>query len=85
MGNLFNVEMTINPEKDVPTKPDKNPDQTSPKPGGNEPDKTDPTRIEDPKKTDPTRIGSSQTRSRAHKLTRVNDWNEVREKMSPKG
>jgi len=44
------------PEKDIPAKPDKNPDPTRPRPGGNEPEKNDPTRIEEPGKTDPTRI-----------------------------
>lgn len=46
----------VKPEKDIPVKPDKNPDPTKPKPGGNEPNKIDPTRIEEPKKNDPTRI-----------------------------
>ncbi len=46
----------VKPEKDIPVKPDKNPDPTTPKPGGNEPNKNDPTRIEQPKKNDPTRI-----------------------------
>jgi hypothetical protein len=46
----------VKPEKDIPSKPDPNPDPTKPKPGGNEPDKNDPTRIEEPGKTDPTRI-----------------------------
>ena len=46
----------VKPEKDIPLKPDKNPDPTRPKPGGNEPEKNDPTRIEQPNKTDPTRI-----------------------------
>lgn len=47
----------VKPEKDIPVKPDKNPDPTKPKPGGNEPNKNDPTRIEEPEKSDPTRIG----------------------------
>ena len=46
----------VKPEKDIPSKPDPNPDPTKPKPGGNEPKKNDPTRIEEPQKTDPTRI-----------------------------
>jgi len=46
----------VRPEKDIPVKPDKNPDPTLPKPGGNEPEKNDPTRIEEPEKLDPTRI-----------------------------
>ncbi len=46
----------IKPEKNIPAKPDKNPDPTVPMPGGNEPEKNDPTRIEDPDKTDPTKI-----------------------------
>ena len=81
MGNLFNAETPNDPEKDIPLKPDKNPDQTRPKPGGNEPNKVDPTRIEQPQKTDPTRIGSSKTKIRAHKLTKVNSWEEALEKM----
>lgn len=44
------------PERDIPAKPDKNPDPTAPRPGGNEPGKVDPTRIEEPGKLDPTRI-----------------------------
>ena len=36
------------PEKDIPAKPDVNPDPTKPKPGGNEPEKNDPTRIQEP-------------------------------------
>ena len=44
------------PEKDIPVKPDTNPDPTKPKPGGNEPEKNDPTRITEVPKTDPTRI-----------------------------
>ena len=47
---------SVKPEKNIPTKPDKNPDPTTPKPGGNEPEKNDPTRIEEPEKLDPTRI-----------------------------
>jgi hypothetical protein len=46
----------MKPEKDIPVKPDINPDPTKPRPGGNEPNKNDPTRIEEPSKTDPTRI-----------------------------
>ena len=45
----------VKPEKDIPTKPNPNPDPTRPKPG-QEPEKVDPTRIEEPQKTDPTRI-----------------------------
>ncbi len=44
------------PDKNIPVKPDQNPDPTRPRPGGNEPGKVDPTRIEEPGKTDPTRI-----------------------------
>lgn len=44
------------PGKDIPAKPDTDPDPTKPKPGGNEPEKNDPTRIEQPSKIDPTRI-----------------------------
>jgi len=44
------------PEKDIPARPDKNPDPTRPRPGGNEPEKNDPTRIDEPGKVDPTRI-----------------------------
>lgn len=44
------------PEKNVPTKPDQNPDPTKIKPGVNDPEKVDPTRIKEPGKTDPTRI-----------------------------
>ncbi len=46
----------VKPEKEIPGKPDPNPDPTKPKPGGNEPEKNDPTRIEEPQKIDPTRI-----------------------------
>lgn len=46
----------VNPDKNVPVKPNVNPDPTKPKPGGNEPKKNDPTRIEEPGKADPTRI-----------------------------
>jgi hypothetical protein len=46
----------VKPEKDIPVKPDINPDPTKRKPGGNEPEKNDPTRITEPPKTDPTRI-----------------------------
>ena len=59
-GNYKGVELPseapVKPEKDIPVKPDKNPDPTRPIPGGNEPYKNDPTRIEDPQKVDPTRI-----------------------------
>ena len=45
------------PNKPVtPAQPDKNPDPTTPRPGGNEPEKNDPTRIEESPKVDPTRI-----------------------------
>ena len=44
------------PDKNIPAKPDRNPDPTRPRPGGNEPEKNDPTRIDDPPPTDPTRI-----------------------------
>jgi hypothetical protein len=46
----------VKPEKEIPAKPDTNPDPTKPKPGGNEPEKNDPTRIMEPPRTDPTRI-----------------------------
>ena len=49
----------VKPEKDIPMKPDRNPDPTTPKPGGNDPQKNDPTRIEEPHKLDPTRIEPS--------------------------
>lgn len=49
-------ELPNQPDKNVPLKPDINPDPTKPKPGGNEPEKNDPTRIVEPQKTDPTRI-----------------------------
>jgi hypothetical protein len=81
MNTMQNEINPNNPERDVPTKPDKNPDPTKPKPGGNEPKKNDPTRIEEPQKSDPTRISLSQTRPRPHKLTKVNSWNEALEKM----
>ena len=79
MDNLFNAETPINPEKDIPAKPDINPDPTKPRPGGNEPKKIDPTRIEEPAKLDPTRIAPGRPNSR--KWTRVNSWNEALEKM----
>ena len=41
------------PQKDIPVKPDKNPDPTAPRPGGNEPGKVDPTRIDEPGKPIP--------------------------------
>jgi hypothetical protein len=57
----FSMEQEpVKPEKDIPVKPDVNPDPTRPKPGGNEPEKNDPTRIEQPSKTDPTRIEPGQ-------------------------
>jgi hypothetical protein len=40
------------PEKNVPAKPDQDPDPTK----QDDPKKTDPTRIEEPEKNDPTRI-----------------------------
>jgi hypothetical protein len=47
-------EAPVKPEKDIPVKPDKNPDKTQ------TPEKNDPTRIQpgvnEPSKTDPTRI-----------------------------
>jgi hypothetical protein len=46
----------VKPEKEIPVKPDRNPDPTKPRPGINEPEKADPTRIEEPEKHDPTRI-----------------------------
>jgi hypothetical protein len=51
-----NQDRPVQPEKDIPARPDTNPDPTKPKPGGNEPEKNDPTRITEPPKTDPTRI-----------------------------
>ncbi len=44
------------PGKDIPAKPDKDPDPTRPHPGGNEPEKNDPARIEEPTTHGPTRI-----------------------------
>ncbi len=55
---LKKVIMQINPqkpEKDIPAKPDHNPDPTKPSPA-NDPAKVDPTRIEEPGQNDPTRI-----------------------------
>jgi len=49
----------VKPEKNIPAKPDKNPDPTKRKPGVNEPEKVDPTRIEEPEKIDPTRIDNT--------------------------
>ena len=43
-----------NPEKYIPTKPDKDPDPTKKK--NDDPKKIDPTRINEPEKNDPTRI-----------------------------
>jgi hypothetical protein len=51
-----NDDAPVKPEKEIPAKPDKNPDPTKIRPGVNEPGKTDPTRIEEPEKHDPTRI-----------------------------
>jgi len=42
------------PAKELPVKPDKDPDPT--KHDINDPQKTDPTRIKEPEKIDPTRI-----------------------------
>ena len=56
INSNVNQEPPVKPEKDIPVKPDVNPDPTKPKPGGNEPKKNDPTRIEEPGKVDPTRI-----------------------------
>ena len=81
MGNLFNAESVNDPEKDMPAKPDKNPDPTTPRPGGDQPNRVDPTRVEEPKKADPTRIGSSQRKSQSHKWTKVNSWDELIEKV----
>ena len=38
----------VKPEKNIPVKPDKDPDPTLPKPKPFEPEKNDPTRIDDP-------------------------------------
>lgn len=57
-NNLRQQIPPVKPEKNIPTRPDQNPDPTIPKPGGNEPEKNDPTRIEEPNKVDPTRIDS---------------------------
>jgi hypothetical protein len=51
-----NMGPPVKPDKNIPVKPDHDPDPTKPKPGGNEPEKNDPTRIEEPQKNDPTRI-----------------------------
>lgn len=68
-----------NPQKEIPAKPDKNPDPTKPRPGGNEPKKNDPTRITEPQKTDPTRITPAQTpsKSHGHKWVKVSGWDEL--------
>jgi hypothetical protein len=55
-GNPDKNKKPNDPQKDIPAKPDKNPDPTTPKPGGNEPQKNDPTRIEEPAKKDTQRI-----------------------------
>ena len=81
MNDMQNGITPNNPEKDVPTRPDKNPDPTTPRPGGDEPKKVDPTRIEEPKKVDPTRIARSGDKSRSHKWTKVNSWDEALQKM----
>ncbi len=54
--NQIKQNNSVDPERNIPVKPDINPDPTQPKPGGNEPEKNDPTRIEEPGKIDPTRI-----------------------------
>ena len=54
-NNIKNQEPPVQPQKDIPAKPDKNPDPTKPQPG-QEPERNDPTRIDNPPKTDPTRI-----------------------------
>jgi hypothetical protein len=58
LQSLYMQEPPNKPSKDIPAKPDKNPDPTAPRPGGNEPGKNDPTRIQEPGKMnpDPTRI-----------------------------
>jgi len=43
-----NPNPPVQPEKDMPAKPDRNPDPTKPRPGVNEPSKIDPTRIDEP-------------------------------------
>ena len=50
MKNNTPKESPVNPEKNIPMKPDKNPDTTKIIPGVNEPEKADPTRIDNPKK-----------------------------------
>lgn len=55
-NNSEKGDAPVKPEKEIPAKPDPNPDPTKPRSGGNEPEKNDPTRIENPPKTDPTRI-----------------------------
>ena len=61
-GNITSTgpSKPINPEKDMPNKPNPNPDPTKPNPG-NEPQRVDPTRIEEPKRNDPTRIQEPPT------------------------
>ena len=82
MGNLFNAETPNDPEKEMPTRPDKNPDPTQPKPGGNEPNKIDPTRIEEPKKNDPTHSDTTPPKSRGRRWVKVKSWDEARERMN---
>ncbi len=76
-----NENVPTDPEKEIPAKPDKNPDPTKQRPGGNEPNKVDPTRIEEPKKNDPTRIAISSSHARTHKWTKVSSWEEAFSKM----
>jgi len=45
----------VKPEKNIPVKPDKNPDPTLPKPEKKEEEKNDPHRIEEPAKISPLR------------------------------
>lgn len=56
-----NQDPPVKPEKNIPAKPDKNPDPTLPKPGRNELERNNPTRIEEPNKIDPTRIDVPST------------------------
>ena len=41
----------VDPEKNIPTKPDKDPDPTKIAPGIHEPEKNDPTRIKNPEES----------------------------------
>ncbi|MDZ4665240.1 MAG: hypothetical protein SGJ15_10215 [Bacteroidota bacterium] len=45
----------VNPDKNIPTKPDRNPDPTKIRPGVNEPEKADPTRINNPSIEQPSK------------------------------